>query len=272
MPDSDAVFLGKVLKKARIAAGLSQEALADEFGFERTVITKAESGYRPPSPPVAEAYARRFPELNALIEGGLIEDWADHVKQAGGASPKYFGKWADREKDATTLFYWAPVLVPGILQTESYARSLLQTIPSDEPLDARLADRMDRQQVLSRSHPPVVSVIIAEQVLHRCVGSAQIMHEQLTYMADIPYPKVVVQLIPAEVGAHPGLEGAVSIAEQDGGPTIVHLESFTAAQTTAEPDIVADVREITALVRAEALPRSASRDRIARLADELWKT
>ena len=80
--DSDAMFLGTVLRRARIVAGISsQDELADRLGYERTVIAKAESGQRPPSPDVARAYAREFPQLNTLIETGLIEEWADHVKE-----------------------------------------------------------------------------------------------------------------------------------------------------------------------------------------------
>ncbi len=270
--DSDAMFLGKVLRRARLAAGYrSAEALAEEWGYERTVIAKAESGHRPPSPDLARKYAERFPQLNALVESGLIDEWAEHVRQTGGASlQRYFGKWIDKEKDAITLFYWAPTLVPGILQTEAYAREVLETTPSDESVEVRLAERMNRKEILSRTHPPVVSVVIAEAVLHRCAGNREIMREQLRYLADISRPKVIIQVIPAKVGVHAGLEGAVSVAEQEGGPTIVHLESFTAAQTTGEPEIVADVREKLAMLRAEALPRDASRDLILRLADELY--
>jgi DNA-binding XRE family transcriptional regulator len=265
------MFLGKVLRRARLAAGIrSAEALAEEWGYERTVIAKAESGQRPPSLELARRYAERFPELDALVESGLIEEWAEHVRRTGGTSlQKYFGKWIDSEKDAITLFYWAPVLIPGTLQTEAYARELLETTPSDEPLEVRLAERMNRKEVLSRSHAPVVNAIISEAALRRCVGGQEIMREQLLYLADIPYPKVIIQVIPAEIAAHVGLEGAASIAEQEGGPTIVYLDSFTAPQTTGEPEIVANVREITGLLRAEALHRGASRDLILRLADEL---
>src|ERR1035437_8712806 len=63
--NSDATFFGAELRRARLAAGIkSQEELADELGFERTAIAKAESGYRPPSPELAQAYAKKFPQLN----------------------------------------------------------------------------------------------------------------------------------------------------------------------------------------------------------------
>lgn len=270
--DPDAAFLGKVLRRARVQAGIrSQEELAERFGYDRTVINRAESGHRI-SPDVAHAYAEAFPELNALVQSGLIEDWAEHVRQNGGSSfPKNFGKWVDAEVVAATLFYWAPTLVPGILQTEAYARAILATTPSDEPLEIRLADRMGRQEILSRAHPPVVTAVLSEAVLHRRVGGPGVMYEQLSYLADIPYPKVMIQVIPAEVGAHAGLEGAASISEREGGPTIVYLESLTAPQTTGEPEKVARVREITAILHSEALSRGASRELILKVAEE-WKT
>ena len=67
--DSDAVFFGGELRRARIAAGISnQEELASQLGYERTVVAKAESGDRPPSPEVAAAYSKMFPHLDGLIE------------------------------------------------------------------------------------------------------------------------------------------------------------------------------------------------------------
>lgn len=270
--DSDASFLGEELRRLRLAAGLSQEEMAARLGYERTVVAKAESGHRPPSPDVAEVYAREFPEFNALVESGLIERWAAHVRKNGGSFPKFFIPWADAEKDATALFYWAPILVPGVLQTEAYARVTLATESREsESLEARVAGRMERQQILARPHPPLVSVVMSEAVLHRCVGGAAVMREQLIHLAEIGerLPMVTIQVIPAEVAAHPGLGGASSIAEREGSLTVVHLDSLTAAQTTNEPDIVATVREITGMLRCEAFPRGASRDLILKAAEQL---
>lgn len=271
--DPDAAFLGAELRRARLAAGIaSQEALAQRLGYDRTVIAKAESGYQPPSAEVAKAYAKEFPHLNALVESGLIERWAEHVKRNGGTFPEFFIDWLDYEKNATALFYWAPILIPGVLQTEAYARAILAKLPSEEPLEVRLTGRMARQQVLSRPRPPVVSVVVAEAVLHRCVGGPEVMREQLLHLAENPHPKLLIQVIPAEVGAHAGLEGGVSIADDGDGSTVVYLESLTAGQTTADRGIVANVREVTELLRCEALPRGPSRELILKVAEERWPT
>jgi len=273
--DSDGMFLGAVLRRTRIAAGItSQDELADKLGYERTVIAKAESGHRPPSPDVARAYAREFPQLNALIETGLIEEWAEHVRKNGGSFPTFFVDWVEAETKAATLFYWAPILVPGILQVESYARAILATEPEDtESPDVRLVGRMGRQQVLSRPQPPSVTVVMAEAVLHRGIGGPAVMYEQLTHLAEVSQrPKVMIQVIPAEIGAHAGLAGPVSIADREGGPTVVHLDSFTAGQTTSAPEIVTRVRQMTDMLRCEALPRGASQELIMKVTKERWTT
>ncbi len=271
--NSEASFLGKELKRLRLEARItSQEELAAELGFDRTVIAKAESGYRPPSPEVAEAYARRFPQLKALVDDGFFERWADHVKKNGGVFPKFLHSWVDGEKTATGLFYWEPMQVPGIFQIEPYARAILAADPnSEETVDARVAGRMERQEILSRPRPPMVSVVLAEDVLHRCVQSAEVMHDQLIYLAEVSQqPKVTIQVIPATIGVHAGLAGAAAIADTEDGGTLVHEDGFTAGRTSADPEIVVKVRERVAVLRADALPREASLELILKVAKERW--
>jgi transcriptional regulator with XRE-family HTH domain len=273
--DSDSSFLGAELRRVRLAHGVtSQEELAARLGFDRSVIAKAESGYRPPSLEVAQAYASEFPELNALVEDGLIERWAAHVRKNGGVFPKFLHSWVDSEQTATGLFYWEPMVVPGILQIEAYARAILAADPnSDETVDARVAGRLERQQILSRPRPPMVSVVLAEDVLYRCVGSAEVMHDQLIYLAEVSQqPKVTVQVIPANIGVHAGLAGAAAIADTEDGGALVHEDGFTAGRTSADPEIVVKVRERVAVLRADALPREASLELISKVAKERWST
>jgi transcriptional regulator with XRE-family HTH domain len=269
----EASFLGSELKRARIAAGLSQEELAGLLGFDRSVISKAEGG-KPPSPDLARAYAQRFPDLNGLVESGLVERWAAWVrKNGGGPFPVYFADWADEEKTARSLLYWAPTLIPGLFQTEDYARVILATEAGDEQAqEERLAGRMDRQEILSRPSPPLVTVIMSEYVLVRDVGGHEIMNAQLARLCDLgQHPRVVIHVIPAAVGAHAGLAGPVSLADQDDGSSCVYADSFTAGDTTKNPDTVARCRETIELLRSEALPRAGSRELIRQVQEETWK-
>lgn len=217
---------------------------------------------------MAAAYGKAFPYLN-----GLVERWAEHVRRTGGSFPRFFASFVDAERTATALTYWAPTLIPGILQTEAYARTLMVASGDDggDATETRLAGRMERQEILSRPKPPLVTVILSEFVMHRPVGGPEVMREQLARLTEAgQHPRVLVQVVPSECGAHAGLEGAASLAEQDGGPAVAYLESLTAGQATREPEIVAQVREVIGMLRAEALPQGASMDLIEKVAKERW--
>jgi hypothetical protein len=240
---------------------------------DRSVISKIESG-KPPSPELARLYAGRFPELADLMDGGFVDRWAAHVrKNGGGPFPRNFVDWVDEEQTARSLLFWAPMLVPGICQTERYARALLVTEPHDnQSPEERLSGRMQRQEILSRPSPPTVTVIMSEFVLWRNVGGRDVMHEQVTHLHALAQrPKVIIQVIPAEIGAHAGLAGPVSFADHDDGPAAIYADAFVLGEVTKDADTVVRARELIELVRCEALPRAASLELIREAAEERWK-
>ena len=114
-------------------------------------------------------------------------------------------------------------------------------------------------------------IVIDEAVLHRCIGSPEITRDQLDHLADLAQrPRITIQVIPAEVGAHVGLLGAFSIATFDHAAAIVYLESPDQGQTTDKHATVATISLAFDTLRAEALPRGASRDMILKVAEERW--
>src|ERR1700749_2802708 len=117
--ETTAVFLGAELRRARTAAGLSQDQIAQRLGFDRTTITKTESGQRTPSPELADALDVLFPHL-----GGLFARLAAHARHADGPVPAWFLEWVEAERVATSLRVWHPLIVPGLFQTADYARAL----------------------------------------------------------------------------------------------------------------------------------------------------
>jgi len=102
--------------------------------------------------------------------------------------------------------------VPGLFQTEEYARAVLAEQPAiqEDELTAAVAARLGRQSVLARAgRPPLVWVVIDESVLNRTVGGAKAMHEQLLYLAHMAeHPNITVQVVPLTAGWHCGLAGA----------------------------------------------------------------
>jgi hypothetical protein len=80
----------------------------------------------------------------------------------------------------------------------------------------------------------------------------------------------MIEVIPAEIGVHAGLGGAASIADREGGPTIIHQDSFATPQTTSAPEVVTRVRQMSDMLRYEALPRRASQELIMKVVKERW--
>jgi transcriptional regulator with XRE-family HTH domain len=270
-PESNpASFLGAELRRARLAAGFSsQEALAAKLGYDRSVIAKAETGERPPSPEVAEALQA---ELFPAGPDGLVVRLARLARRADGPIPSWFESWLEAERVAHMLRLWSPLLVPGLLQIGEYARALFLAIGLDEDAAAEhVAVRLGRQAILDRPKPPYVVVVLDEPVLQHLISSPQVMADQLTHIAEMSErPNVSVQVIPADTGANAGLSGAFDLASGDGAPEVLRMEAVEDV-TVESRSLVRTAANIFVRVQADALPRAASRALILEAAQQ-WKT
>jgi transcriptional regulator with XRE-family HTH domain len=264
---SPLAFFGAELRRARAAAGLSQEQLGQRIGYSAALVGKVETGERAPSRDFAKRCDQALPSADGLFARlhALTQRW-------DGGYPSWFAEWVEAERRAESVCYWQPLLVPGLAQTADYARALFEAWrqAEGEELEQLVTGRMDRQSIFDRPDPPSLWVIVDEGVLRRCIGSAKIMHDQLAHLgAMADRPKVTVQVVPAEAGAHVGLLGGFAIASVDGAG-IVYIESPDQGQTTQTPSVVATVSATFDTLRAEALPRVTSRDLIKRVAEEQW--
>jgi transcriptional regulator with XRE-family HTH domain len=262
---------GSELRYYREQAGLSQTELAALVNCSHDVISKIETGDRPP--------AKDFPErLDAVPQldtrGALSRLWKKLRKGfRNRAIPGWFRPWAEVEAEASTLRSYEPLLVAGLLQTEEYARAILTVRPgiSEDEVEAQVAARMERQAIVERADAPQFWYVLDEAVLHRCIGGKKVMHDQLGHLADLAeLPKVSIQVVPASAGAHAGLLGAFVIADIEGAASMVYLETSAEGQVTDSPATVAHVTYRFDSLRSEALPRPASRDLIMKIAEEKW--
>lgn len=271
-PDRDpAAFLGAAICRARLAAGFeTQDQLARKLGFERSVVAKAESGERPPSPAVAAALEALLPDL-----GVSVSQLSMLARKSATSYPRWFADWLTAERQASSLKSWEPLLLPGLLQTPEYARALFrawQMAGGEDELEELVTARMARQAIFDRADPPKFWAVIDESVLYRCVGSPVVMHDQLIHLAEMAErARTAIQVVPAEAGAHIGLLGAFAIAGMgDNNPGTVYLETPDEGQTSKNPVTVAKIATIFDTLRSEALPRRASRDLVMKVADERW--
>jgi transcriptional regulator with XRE-family HTH domain len=271
-PQTDpAAFLGRELQRARLRAGYSsQESLAAELGFDRSVVTKAETGERPPSDDVLAAWVGA-----CNLDEDLFARMAVLARRADGPIPRWFETWLEAESRATMLKYWSPVIVPAIFQTAEYARALLlaaQTDTSDEAIGALVTAKLERQEILDRADPPDVVALIDELVLHRLIGTPEIMYDQLAHVAELAgRPYICVQVVPTAVGATAGLSGAVNLASVDGAPEALHTDAVPEGHTTESRSLVRKAAVVFERIRGHAMPRAQSRDLLMEVANKRWK-
>jgi transcriptional regulator with XRE-family HTH domain len=266
---SPLVIFGAELRHWRLAAGLSQEHLGDRIGYSGAQVGAVETARRMPG----EDFTQRCDA--ELGTGGALARLLDQLKGflRNQAYPAWFRGWPNVEREAATLRWWEPMVVPGLLQTREYAHAILGVQPgiTEDRLEELVAARMDRQTVLGGEPPPFLWCLLDEGVLHRCVGSPKVTCDQLGHLIEMSgLAQVTVQVVPYSVGAHPGMLGTFVIAGFGDAPSIVYLDTAAAGQIVETAGVVDQVALAWEALRSEALPRAASRDLIAKIAEERW--
>jgi hypothetical protein len=252
---------GAELLYYRSAAGLTQGELGARIYCSGDLISKIEMGQRGPT----EEFATACDAVPELATGGGLSRLREHLRGHFKARvfPGWFVGWPDKEAQARILRWFELAVVPGLLQTEGYARALLAgRVLSADDTDEVVAARMERQAILARDDPPELWVVVDEAVLHRGVGDAGVMRDQVDRLIEAAgRPKVVLQVIPATVAVHDGLPGAgFIIADFDGAPSSAYQDTALRGQVIEDSDDIAALMATWDRLRAEALPRRASLD------------
>ncbi|MDH2428397.1 helix-turn-helix transcriptional regulator [Sphaerisporangium sp. TRM90804] len=237
------------LRRHRQAANLTQKQLGARIGFSDSMVHLVELAKRPPSQHFAELCDRALDLDGTMARLHTATTW----KQA----PEHFRPWLEEEQEATALRSWEPTIVPGLLQTEAYAREIFMASPgiTGEEVDERLAGRMQRRGILNRDRPPAVHFIMDEAVLRRAVGGTAVMGEQLRFLREIAeHPQVTIQIVPAETAVHCGLVGGFIIAERSGSAYAAHVGGQPYGRTVDDRSTIARLIRRYDAIRAEAVP------------------
>ena len=252
--------LADMLRRFRLEAGYgSHDALARKLNVSRPVVTKAENPAHPvPSDAILVAWAG--------ITGAPLDPLIELAQRAKSGTPDWFMPYRQAESEATILRCWSPLLVPGVLQCESYMRAVLSVEPyTDERLGELVSARLERQSVIGRMY---LTAVVDQHVLHRPLGSPAVMAEQCGHLATLAErPNISLHITPE--GANVGLWGAFDIAARDSAVT-VRLETVEDMTSTA-PGLVGKVTVAFERILGAALPRAESLA-VVRAAEEQWKT
>ncbi|MFY1688433.1 helix-turn-helix domain-containing protein [Plantactinospora sp. WMMB782] len=255
--------LRKTIRRERNRKGLTQDQAGAAVSVSASSIGAFETGRMVPMPDTARA-------LDALFETGTEIQEMSAKARVDGVAP-WLRPWTDNERQATLLRWFEHSLIPGLLQTEAYARMILAAGPHRrDKLDELTAARMARQTAaLDRDDPPTLVAIIGEAALR--LGDGALMKDQLEHLVDVGHrPNVHIRVLPMSAGLHAGLAGAFVIASLPGAnsPRLAYLDDQLRGRTVADTEEVGELDRTWESLSALALPCGQSRDLILRIVDE----
>ncbi|WBB54150.1 helix-turn-helix transcriptional regulator [Verrucosispora sp. WMMD573] len=263
---SPSEYLLRELRRRRAAAGLTQAQLGERVFCSDSQVSAIETGTKPPTLPYLTAVDK------ALDTGGYFATlWDELVK--GDAAPIWLRELIQIEREATALRWYEHSFVPGLLQTEAYARAVFRAAGTPlAELDQRVAARLERQAVLARDPAPQLFVVLDEMVLRRACGGPDVMGEQVEHLLSCAeQPHIRLQVVPLSAGIYPGLAGAFILADLPDGMRAGYVDNQLAAQIAGEPDSLASLGLAWDAVRGEALPLGQTLD-VLKEAAKTWTT
>ena len=266
------------MRAMREQRGWSRADLAAEAKYSESLIAMVENYDRGVTQALAKALDRSFKTA------GFTEDTPRQPGTPGTfgrlwlklrtiSFPESFRPYAELEAKAAVLRTFEHSLMPGLLQTEAYARAVISTKPgaTEAEIEADVAERLARQRILTRDEPlpPRLYALLDEGILYRPVASSQVMRDQFIHLIEMSHrPHITIQVVPYAAGGHSGLEGAFIIADLAVEQSIVFMEDASGGRVAEDGPALSETALRFEALRSDALPKAASRDVIAKVAEE----
>ncbi|MER5790227.1 helix-turn-helix transcriptional regulator [Streptomyces sp. NPDC001980] len=266
-PSDSLRTFGAVVQALREHAGLSRSEFGERVRFSKHTVESVELGRRMPD----ESFVERAEE--ATGNTGALRRAAKFLTRGEAGLAAWFRRWARLERVAVSLCTYECRLVPGLLQSEGYARAVFEgTIPvvTNEQLETLLAVRLERQRMLYERPTVPFSFIVEEHVFRRRFGDDEQMRGMLDHVLEHSAPRnVTLQIVPLEGGLHACLDGPVRLLETLEG------RRFGYSEGQQNGRLIGDVKEVSLLqqrydtLRSQALNPKDSRGLLERIRGEL---
>lgn len=255
-------FIACHLRFCRLQHKLTGDLMGEILICSKSTVSRLETGGLQLDMPQAAALDC------AWDTGGLFSTLVWYATL--GHSPDWFKQYVDLEQKASVIKVWEVALIPGLLQTADYARAGLMT-GGVEDVEAAVEQRLRRQAILDREHPPVLWVLLAESLLELPCGGPAVMKAQLAHILELSErPNIGIRVVPKSVGHHPGLDGAFMLI------TMSHPHTEVAfVEAPGGGRLVPNITEVASYalrydrIGQQALPEDPSRDLIKRVMEAM---
>lgn len=229
------------LRRLREQTGFTLDQAAERLGWSRATLGRMETAVRRVKPvelqrllDIYKVDGRRRDDLVELARGARERGWWHRYTDT---LPAAYATYIALEAEARSLRCYDALVVHGLLQTEDYAREVIRAglmqLAPDSEVERRVEVRLNRQALLTERDPSLeLWCVIDENTLRRMIGGADVMRAQYTRLAELAeFPNVTLQVLPHEVGAHPGVEGTFSILEfpERYMPDVGYIEALNGA-------------------------------------------
>ncbi|MEU6140019.1 helix-turn-helix transcriptional regulator [Streptomyces sp. NPDC047081] len=253
-------YAGDQLKRWRMKADVTREQLASAANYSPDTIMSMERGVRRPTSRVLDI-ADELCDAKGMLSGA--KEFVNRERFPARAQD-----FMEREREATSIWWYEVALIPGLLQTKGYARALIDNrIPplDEETVEERIAARMERQAILTQQKPTVgLSFVLYEAALR----VPQVDAEQLRRLLEASRMRnVVVQVLPFERAIPAALEGPMVLLETRDLERFAFAEGALASEMSADPGVVSRVTERLSMLRTQALSPDESARFIERMVD-----
>ncbi|MBG0855528.1 helix-turn-helix transcriptional regulator [Streptomyces spinoverrucosus] len=241
---------GAVVQALREHAGLSREEFGDLVGLSKHMVASVELGRRMPDP--------TFPERSEPVLGntGALQKAAKHLARQPGLAA-WFRRWARLEKTAITLCTYECRLIPGLLQTEAYARQLFvdEWPPlTDEQIEAQWQARAERQRLLRELPNTAFGFVLEEHLFRRCTGGVDVTRELIEHVLEMSALRnVEIQIMPLVRESHAGLHGPMQLLETPENKWFAYIEGPECGQLISDSKVVSVLQRRYARMRVQAL-------------------
>ena len=257
------------LAARRKACGYSQESLAQVLQVTTSAVSRWEQGTSTPKAIYRQPLARVLDMTPVELERLLDVDGREITGLDGAHVPQWLGHYAALEQSAAQLFTFEPLVVPGLLQTDDYARAVERAyhLPVTEEEVARRAEvRLARQAVLQRQPEPLrLDCLIDESVLHRTLGGPATMRNQLSHLLEAAaMPNVDLRLVGLDDAPYGAAFGSFQLLTSPGSttPYIACSEDLTGKNYYDAANVVAAHHELFQHLWAVAIDPSETLNRI----------